>query len=359
MANISSPSADAILTWYDRNARDLPWRVPPHESRAGVLPDPYHVWLSEVMLQQTTVAAVTRYFLDFTGRWPRVRDLAEAEDEAVMGAWAGLGYYARARNLLKCARIVSRDLDGRFPDTEAELLKLPGIGPYTAAAIAAIAFGRQAVVLDGNIERVMARVYRVETPLPGSKEKLRGLARGLTPVERAGDYAQAVMDLGATICTPRSPACGICPWMESCEGRLAGVAETLPRKSPKAAKPVRFGVAYLGIGPEGAVALETRPESGLLGGMLGLPGTDWREDVPEAVPPVEAEWREVPGEVRHTFTHFHLRLKVFVGRVDALPRDRLRFYPGDDDLPDRLPTVMRKALRLGLSAVEDGFVERA
>ena len=235
-------NADRLLAWYDANARDLPWRIPPQRSRAGDRPDPYHIWLSEVMLQQTTVAAVIPYFDHFTQRWPTVADLAAAEDADVMGAWAGLGYYARARNLLKCARAVAAE-GGRFPGTEADLAQLPGIGPYTAAAVAAIAFGRRAVVVDGNVERVMARIHDVETPLPDAKSLLRELADAATPDTRPGDYAQAVMDLGATVCTPRSPSCGICPWADGCAARKAGTAAALPRKRPKAPKPIRHGIA--------------------------------------------------------------------------------------------------------------------
>jgi A/G-specific adenine glycosylase len=341
--------AGEILAWYDRMARRLPWRVPPG---ADLQPDPYRVWLSEVMLQQTTVAAVRTYFESFTSRWPRVKDLAAAEDAEVMAAWAGLGYYARARNLLKCARAVAREREGRFPDTEAELLQLPGIGPYTAAAIAAIAFDRPAAVLDGNIERVMARMFAVQTPLPEAKPALRAHAAALTPERRAGDYAQAVMDLGATICTPRNPACGLCPWREACAARAQGIAADLPRKTPRAAKPVRHGIVYLAVREDGAVLLERRPEKGLLGGMLGLPGTAWSETPPASQRPFPAEWERVPGEVRHTFTHFHLILRIETARLpDGFEPPFGTFHGGD---PGRaLPTVMRKALQLGLSARPD------
>ena len=227
------PNAADLLEWYDRNARKLPWRVSPPDRANGTVPDPYRVWLSEIMLQQTTVAAVKDYFHRFTTRWPTVDSLAAARDDDVMGAWAGLGYYARARNLLKCARAVASEHDGRFPHTVEGLLTLPGIGPYTAAAIAAIAFDRPATVVDGNVERVMARVFEVFTPLPAAKPELTGLAASVTPDTRPGDYAQAVMDLGATICTPRNPACGICPWRSPCIARQNGTAADLPRKTPK------------------------------------------------------------------------------------------------------------------------------
>jgi A/G-specific adenine glycosylase len=343
----SETRADILLEWYDRHARDMPWRVSPQDRLAGVLPDPYHVWLSEVMLQQTTVAAVKSYFEVFVRRWPNVADLAAAADGDVMAAWAGLGYYARARNLLKCARVVTDELGGVFPDTVAGLLKLPGVGPYTAAAVAAIAFDRRAVVLDGNVERVMARVYRVEEPLPASKEDLRGLADGLTPAERCGDYAQAVMDLGATICTPRSPACGICPWAGGCAARLAGDAAEFPRKMAKIAKPVRVGVAFVAVRDDGAVLLERRADKGLLGGMLGWPGSVWADELRQVEPPLQVEWVEI-GEVRHTFTHFHLRLLVRVAcRVEGEPavgRFLQQFDPSD------LPTVMRKVWDLARTA---------
>ena len=332
--------SDRLLPWYDLHARTMPWRVPPAQRLAGKLPDPYRVWLSEVMLQQTTVAAVRDYFLRFTTLWPSVGDLAAAEDGAVMGEWAGLGYYARARNLLKCARAVVRDHAGTFPDTRAALLTLPGIGPYTASAIASIAFDRAETVVDGNVERVMARLYAHEDPLPTAKPALTGFAQRHTPDTRPGDYAQAVMDLGATICTPKSPACGICPLSDLCRARALGVAASLPRKLPKAAKPIRLGYAYVARRQDGAFLLERRPDKGLLGGMLGWPGSDW-SDAPSSAPPFAADWRRVEGEVRHTFTHFHLRLTVFVAQVGDAPvgqfLTRAEFRPSD------LPTVMRKA----------------
>jgi len=301
------------------------------------------------MLQQTTVAAVRDYFHRFTARWPTVAALAAAEDAAVMGEWAGLGYYARARNLLKCARSVMADHGGRFPATREGLLTLPGIGPYTASAIAAIAFDKAATVVDGNVERVMARLHRVEVPLPKAKAELTRLASTLTPATRPGDYAQAVMDLGATVCTPRNPACGICPWMAPCAARVAGVQADLPRKLPKAAKPVRRGTLWLARRNDGAWLLETRPEKGLLGGMLGFPGSAWDGAGGDA--PMPADWQDA-GEVRHTFTHFHLYLALRVAEVPAgaVPvrgqfLRRAAFSPAD------LPTVMRKAHDLAASAL--------
>ncbi|MEW2914413.1 A/G-specific adenine glycosylase, partial [Leisingera sp. JC11] len=273
-SNVGGMSGE-LLAWYDVHAREMPWRVSPAERAAGIRPDPYKVWLSEVMLQQTTVAAVREYFLRFTGRWPSVLDLATAEDADVMSEWAGLGYYARARNLLKCARAVAQDHSGSFPDSYEGLLKLPGIGPYTAAAVASIAFDRPETVLDGNVERVMARIHNIHDPLPGVKPVLKDRAAELTPALRPGDYAQAVMDLGATICTPRNPACGICPWRGPCAARVAGTAAELPKKTPKKPKPTRQGIVYLAESADGTWLLERRPDKGLLGGMLGWPGSDW------------------------------------------------------------------------------------
>ncbi|MDQ2066394.1 A/G-specific adenine glycosylase [Xinfangfangia sp. CPCC 101601] len=324
------------MDWYDRNARIMPWRIGPMQKMAGERPDPYHVWLSEVMLQQTTVAAVRAYFERFIARWPRVQDLAAAADEAVMAEWAGLGYYARARNLLKCARAVAAL--GGFPSTREGLLALPGIGPYTASAVASIAFDEPATVVDGNVERVMARLFAVETPLPKAKPELTALAERLTPQLRPGDHAQAVMDLGATICTPRSPACGICPVMSLCQARAQGIQAELPRKLAKAAKPTRHGTVWLARnGPLWLV--ETRPMKGLLGGMIGFPGDAWDGSAGEA--PMQADWQNL-GEVRHTFTHFHLILQVLSAETKANPQ-RGAFVPLD---PDSLPTLMRKAYDL-------------
>ena len=342
--------AEDLLDWYDRHARTLPWRVAPAARRAGVRPDPYRVWLSEIMLQQTTVPAVKPYFEAFTTRWPDVAALAAAEDGDVMAAWAGLGYYARARNLLKCARVVATEHGGRFPETFEGLRTLPGVGPYTAGAIAAIAHDLPAVVVDGNVERVMARLFDEHTPLPQAKPRLTELAAALTPAHRPGDYAQGVMDLGATICTPRNPACGLCPWRRACAAWEAGTAAELPKKSPKKRKPTRLGIAYLARRVDGAWLLERRADKGLLGGMLGWPGSDWG-DAPEDAPPIRAEWKTLPGEARHTFTHFHLRLTV---RTALVPMDRapLRgdFVEAEVFSPGDLPTVMRKAFDLARGA---------
>ncbi|MFK7871172.1 MAG: A/G-specific adenine glycosylase [Roseobacter sp.] len=347
-ADLPEALSTQILDWYDAHARTMPWRVSPTDRKSGVCPDPYRVWLSEVMLQQTTVATVKTYFGNFTARWPTVSDLAHADDADVMGEWAGLGYYARARNLLKCARAVVQDHDGAFPADHAALLKLPGIGPYTAAAVSSIAFDLPYAVLDGNVERVMARLYNLHTPLPDVKPVLMEKAEALTPEARPGDYAQAVMDLGATICTPKSPACGICPWRDPCQARIAGTAPDLPRKLPKKPKPVRRGAVFVGQREDGAYLLETRPEKGLLGGMLGWPGSDWTEDGRETLaPPCPADWHLLGGEVRHTFTHFHLILQVYVAQLPTASKpDRGRFMPIKSFRPTDLPTVMRKAFDL-------------
>ena len=345
--------SDILLDWYDRHARVMPWRVGPADRRAGLRPDPYRVWLSEVMLQQTTVAAVRAYFDRFTTLWPTVTDLAGAPDAAVMEAWAGLGYYARARNLLKCARAVVERHGGRFPDSREGLLTLPGIGPYTASAIAAIAFDEPATVVDGNVERVMARLHDIHTPLPAAKRELTARAEMLTPQVRPGDYAQAVMDLGATICTPRNPACGICPWRGPCIARDRGTAAELPRKTAKPAKPVRQGIAFVGRRADGAWLLETRPERGLLGGMAGWPGSDWTEgDAPQAEPPAPGEWVRLPASARHTFTHFHLILHIATARLPAgcVPT-RGAFVPAPDFRPAGLPTLMRKVFDLARGAL--------
>lgn len=339
-----------LLDWYDGHARAMPWRIGPAARKAGVLPDPYRVWMSEIMLQQTTVATVREYFKRFVARWPTVGDLAAAPDADVMGEWAGLGYYARARNLLKCARVVAAEYDGQFPADHAALLKLPGIGPYTAAAVSSIAFDLPFTVLDGNVERVMARMYDIHTPLPAAKPELMIKAEALTPTDRPGDYAQAVMDLGATICSPKSPACGICPWRTPCAARIAGTAAELPKKMPKKTKPIRHGTVYLAQREDGAWLLETRPDKGLLGGMLGWPGSEWVDvniDRPLGTPPIAAKWLNINGEVRHTFTHFHLILRVKVALITAGTEPEIgTFIPQGQFRPSDLPTVMRKAFDL-------------
>lgn len=348
-----APVRAALLAWYDAEARTLPWRTPPG---VDVRPDPYRVWLSEVMLQQTTTAHAAPYFAAFTARWPTVADLAAAEDADVMAAWAGLGYYARARNMLKGARSVASDHGGVFPDTEAGLLALPGIGPYTAAAVASIAFGRAANVVDGNVERVMARLFAVETPLPAARSELRRLAAlfvtgerpGDRPDERHGDWAQALMDLGAVVCRPKSPTCGRCPVAFACRALATGEPARYPLKTKKADRPRRRGLAWVMRDAAGRVALARRPDRGLLGGMLGLPTSDWG-DAPDDAPPVAADWREA-GAIEHVFTHFSLTLDVraaVIGDLAGVAADDVVWTPVEEAL-SALPTVFRKALERGL-----------
>ncbi len=324
----------ALLAWYDARARILPWRAPPGGSARS---DPYRVWLSEVMLQQTTVPHATPFFEHFTARWPTVADLAAVEDGELMAAWAGLGYYARARNLLACARAVARDHGGIFPDTEAALLALPGVGSYTAAAVAAIAFDRPANVVDGNVERVVSRLFAVETPLPAARPELKRLAQTLVTGDRPGDWAQALMDLGSTICRPRSPLCQTCPISDFCAGRARGEPERYPIKSPKAPRPHRQGVAWVLHDAQGRIGLVRRPDKGLLGGMVGLPTGDWAETLDDH-PPVAAEWKDA-GAIEHVFTHFSLTLWVRVGEG----RGDFLWTPKDEALA-ALPTVFKKAL---------------
>ena len=345
--------ADAMLAWYDRHRRVLPWRAEP-----GRGSDPYAIWLSEIMLQQTTVATVGPYYRDFLSRWPTVEQLAAADIDQVLHAWQGLGYYARARNLHACAKAVAERHGGVFPDTEEGLLSLPGIGAYTAAAVAAIAFDRPATVLDGNIERVMARLRRVELPLPDAKPILRAHAAALTPQRRAGDYAQAVMDLGATVCTPRKPRCMLCPWERACLAHRLGDEERLPLKRAKAARPTRYGVAFWAQRDDGAILIRKRAAEGLLGGLMELPSTPWVETRWGAAQalghaPVPADWRLLDGSVGHTFTHFHLELSILVGRASGVDGVWVR--------PERLgehalPTVMKKLVKhalAGLRAISD------
>jgi A/G-specific adenine glycosylase len=336
----------ALLHWYDAHARALPWRVGPAERAKGVTADPYRVWLSEIMLQQTTVPHATPYFLAFTRRWPTVSALAAAPDADVMAAWAGLGYYARARNLLACARAVAQDHGGVFPSEEAGLLTLPGVGAYTAAAVAAIAFDQPTNVVDGNVERVMARLFAVEAPLPAGKMELKALAGGLVGPERPGDWAQALMDLGATVCKPKAPLCERCPIAFACIARAQGAPETYPRKAPKAARPHRHGVAFLAL-RSGQAGLVRRPAKGLLGGMLALPSTPWgaRPQDPKLLAPFEADWRAA-GEIEHVFTHFSLTLSVL--KANAPPGDHGLIWTPLDEATAGLPSVFLKALRAGI-----------
>ena len=341
----------SLLDWYDLHRRRMPWRALPGE-RA----DPYKVWLSEIMLQQTTVAAVGPYFARFVERFPTVHALAAAKLDEVLALWQGLGYYARARNLHRAAQIVARELGGRFPDTAEALRKLPGVGDYTGAAIAAIAFERPEAAVDGNVERVMARLHAVEVPLPAAKPALRELARRLVPEARPGDFAQALMDLGATICVPRAPRCLVCPWSGACEARARGLAEDLPRKLAKRARPVRHGVAFFLMDRDGAILLRRRPEKGLLGGMMEVPSTGWAEKAPSAheaaaAAPAPATWRVLPGTVHHGFTHFELKLTVWAARVARRPRAKGVWCPGEQLSMQALPTAMKKILRHALAAL--------
>ncbi|WP_368904666.1 A/G-specific adenine glycosylase [Taklimakanibacter lacteus] len=337
------PESGRLLAWYDRHRRALPWRAAPGES-----PNPYHVWLSEIMLQQTTVATVGTYYRKFLDLWPTVEALAAAPREDVLKAWAGLGYYARARNLHACARMVAEELGGRFPDTEEGLRALPGVGPYTAGAIAAIAFDRRAAAVDGNVERVMARLYAIEAPLPDAKPEIREKTLALVPQERAGDFAQALMDLGATICTPKRLNCMICPWTDECAGRRAGIADELPRKREKAERPHRKGVAFWVERDDGAVLLRERPDKGLLGGMMEVPSTGWTTGSPSdpaAEAPLKAAWRRTGRRIEHTFTHFHVELDIWSAQVPAhadVPDRRARWVKREDLAGEALPSVMRK-----------------
>jgi len=317
----------------------LAWRPRPGAPR----PDPYRIWLSEVMLQQTTTPHATPYFEAFTQRWPTVADLAAAPDAEVMAAWAGLGYYARARNLLACARAVAGRHGGVFPDTETGLLALPGIGAYTAAAVAAIAFDRPANVVDGNVERVMARLFAVETPLPTAKPELKRLAGTLVTDDRPGDWAQALMDLGATVCRPGRPLCERCPLTAWCAAFQSGEPERWPLKTKKADRPRRHGVAWVLRDDQGRIALVQRPARGLLGGMLGLPTSAWSAAPVEAAPPAAADWRDV-GAVEHVFTHFALTLSVQAGQGAGE-----FIWLQEDEALTSLPTVFRKALERGLA----------
>ncbi len=331
-----------LLSWYDKERRDLPWRAPP-----GRDADPYKVWLSEIMLQQTTVATVIPYFAAFTGRWPRVEALAAADLDDVLHLWQGLGYYARARNLHACAQVVARDHGGRFPDTEEALLRLPGIGVYTAAAIAAIAFGRKATPVDGNVVRVAARLFEVDRPLPGARPEIQRLAGQLTPDRRAGDFAQAMMDLGATVCAPRRPRCGDCPLNAECAGYASGHPESYPVRASKKQKPTRYGVVFWAERADGSVLLRRRPETGLLGGMMEFPSTEWRLGswTPEeamASAPVDARWRRLRGDVRHTFTHFHLEMQVLAGRTSKSAAGSGIWCAPERLGEHALPTLMKK-----------------
>jgi len=344
--------AEELLLWYDRHHRRLPWRMPPAMIRGGERPDPYSVWLSEIMLQQTTVSAVKPYFEKFLARWPTVEALAAAETDDVMKAWAGLGYYSRARNLKKCAEAVAERHGGRFPATEAGLKDLPGIGDYTAAAIAAIAFNRPAAVVDGNVERVVTRLKAIETPLPAAKPEIRNVVEALLPQARPGDFAQAMMDLGATICTPRRPSCILCPVGEHCMARALNAQERFPIKAAKADKPLRQGAAFVAVRADGSVLLRQRPEKGLLGGMTEVPTSAWtaRQDgeSTRAAAPFPGSWTSC-GAITHVFTHFALNLSVFRAEVPDFEAPSGHWWSAPRELRgEALPTVMKKAIEAAI-----------
>jgi len=342
-----------LLRWYDASGRSLPWRIRPEERAAGRKADPYAVWLSEIMLQQTTVAHAKPYWDKFLAAFPTVIDLANAERDRVLAMWAGLGYYARARNLHKCAGVVRDEYGGIFPDTEAALLKLPGIGLYTAATMAAICFNEPTNIVDGNVERVIARLRRIETPLPKGKGDIRRAAGEIADPKRPGDYGQALMDLGASLCSPRNPSCAQCPWQWACAAHAADAQTDYPRKTPKAKLRVRYGAAFVlhSTGDETgdkppAVLLRRRPDAGLLGGMMEVPGTPWgtRPECPLDAAPISRNWEKHSGFVKHIFTHFELRLDVYSATIMGRPAlDGL--WAEIDALEDfALPTVMKKVL---------------
>ena len=349
MSNKVSPEiATPLLAWYDASARVLPWRAPPGSPAPANDPaGPYRVWLSEVMLQQTQVATVIPHFERWTARWPDFASLAAADDAEVMSMWAGLGYYARARNLLKGARAVVAEHDGRLPNTEAALLTIPGIGAYTAAAIAAIAFGRRAVVVDGNVERFVARLFAIDTPMPAAKPAIRAATDSITPDERAGDFAQAMMDLGSRICTPRNPKCLLCPIAGPCAARKEGAAERYPVKAAKKARPVRRGTMFwLTHGTR--VWLVRRPDKGLLGGMRALPTGPWEAGPPDlSGAPVAADWRMLDATATHGFTHFELVCALAAARWDGhTPPGQGEWWPVADIESAGLPTVFARAAKL-------------
>ncbi len=338
---MTDSAANQLIDWYGQNARDLPWRNPPGQPLPADADWPYRVWLSEIMLQQTTVAAVRSYFAAFTARWPSVADLAAADDGDVMQAWAGLGYYARARNLLACARAVVRDHGGRFPADEAMLRGLPGIGDYTAAAIAAFAFGRHAIVIDGNVERVITRLHAIDTPLPAARPRIRTVLETLVPAGAASDFAQALMDLASRICTPKAPRCLICPLQADCRAAASGDPTLWPVKAAKRPRPTRHGTAWW-IESGGQVLTIVRPAKGLLGGMRALPSCDWRGD---PTPPLPGNWRDL-GAVSHGFTHFELVLSVKALRLAERPALAGEWLNVDEALASGFPTLFQKAATL-------------
>lgn len=333
----------SLLDWYDQEGRTLPWRVRPEDRANGLIPNPYAVWLSEIMLQQTTVPHGTPYWYKFLSYYPTVKDLAAAPLDDVLTHWAGLGYYARARNLHKCANVIVQDHDGEFPPTYKDLIKLPGIGDYTASTIAAICFDEPTTIVDGNVERVITRLHRLESPLPKAKAEIKALASVLSDPGRPGDYGQALMDLGATICTPRNPSCLLCPWSPQCRANAAGNQTEYPKKTPKRKKPTRYGQAYVMLNGD-QVWLQRRPEQGLLGGMIEVPGTDWGADPLETSPDGEG-WTRMPSPVRHVFTHFELILDVFRIEVEKNPPGEGRWVEINDLGDEALPSLFKKVLK--------------
>ncbi len=345
--------AHRLLVWYGKTARKMPWRIPPHDHHQGIRADPYHVWLSEVMLQQTQVITVKDYFLKFISKWPTVFDLAASNEEDVLKAWAGLGYYSRARNLKKCADVIVSQYNGKFPQSFEELKALPGIGDYTASAIASIAFDQPVSVIDGNVERVISRHYRIKTYFPDAKPEVKEILKQISDKGKPGEFAQATMDLGATICTPKHPACSLCPVNEDCFGFKNADAELFPHKKPKAIKPTRKGAAFLITNTKGQAFLSKRPDKGLLASMTQIPTTNWNSrqdgstDTSEA--PILANW-ERAGIAKHTFTHFHLELAVW--RIANINSVHSKGWWCDIKNLDEeaLPTVMKKAIYIGLSS---------
>lgn len=336
----------SVLNWYDKNRRTLPWRALPGEAA-----NPYHVWLSEIMLQQTVVAAVIPYFLKFTQKWPTIHDLAAAPQDDVLKEWAGLGYYARARNLYKCAQVVSTEYSGTFPQTYPQLKALPGIGDYTAAAIMSIGFDRPSVVVDGNVERVMSRYFAITTPLPDGKADVRKAAAHLSAdrADRPSDYAQALMDLGATICIPKSPRCGACPLHKNCQARIMNIAADLPAKAPKKVKPFKHGHVYwVSSGKKGLILLEKRPEQGLFGGMMGFPTSEWLENGeishPKSILSLGEPHKLEKMIVRHSFTHFDLELQGYHLQCAKTPR-HMRAVAKEELLSSGLPSLFQKFAR--------------
>jgi len=337
-----------LLAWYDHYGRSLPWRIRPEDKLAGKKVDPYAVWLSEIMLQQTTIAHATPYWEKFIFEFPTVIDLADSNRDKIMAMWSGLGYYARARNLHKCAQLIRDQYGGFFPKHEFELLKLPGIGPYAAAAIAAICFDEPTNIVDSNVERVISRIFKIEDPLPKYRNIYRIKAGVLAPTDRPGDYGQALMDLGSTICTPKAPKCSDCPWLDECAAQTDGSQIQYPKKIKKKKLPVRYGAVFI-LSNNDSVFLRQRPDSGLLGGMMGFPGTTWSENKSLSIQsaPAAKNWEKCPELVFHTFSHFKLELEVYraYGKAD----DNQGIWADLNTIETyALPTVMLKALKISM-----------